>query len=239
MKRFAVLALAVVMVLSFAACGQRARNTEVVENNEVTVETPNLDNAGAVVVTNGDNAGNAGVSNPVVQPSPYTTAFPVPTMTETPAATPTADPTAPTPTPTPGTNTTTNNNSYVDPNAGLQSYNATATQAELNGATTGYVGGDGVNLRQGPGTNYKIISSYPLGKQLSILGSNGGWTKVMIDGNVGYMSHNYVSGTRPAGTNDNSNAVIIVDDPTPTATTVTPSPTVTPTETPSEVIIIG
>ncbi len=57
----------------------------------------------------------------------------------------------------------------------------------------GWVNGNDVNFREQPGTSADIIRGYDRGKELTILGISNGWTKVLIDGRVGYIKSEYVS----------------------------------------------
>ncbi|WP_312653792.1 SH3 domain-containing protein [Proteiniclasticum sp.] len=50
-----------------------------------------------------------------------------------------------------------------------------------------------LNLRSGPGTGYSIISVIPQETALSVLGSAGGWFKVIYSGKTGFVSGSYVS----------------------------------------------
>lgn len=85
----------------------------------------------------------------------------------------------------------------------------------------GYVKAGSVNLRKGPGTDYKIIEEYERGDTLKINGVCGEWYRVKIDSKIGFMLKEYVAkGSMP----------------TPTVKpTVKPTPkqTVKPTEKPS------
>lgn len=209
-KKWTALLLALVMLLVLSACGQKTQNENDVvydfdqQENIVVVETPPVD------VNNNQNV--------LITPFPAPTQAPAPTeVTPVPAPTPTPAP-APTPTPTPApTPTPTQRNS--------QDYKATATDAEIANGKTGYVTGDGVNFRVGPGSNYKIIDSYEKGKQLLILGTSGGWTKVRIDGVIGYMYSDYVSQVDPTGNNADVTVVDVTETPAPTTA---PDPTPTP-----------
>ncbi len=53
--------------------------------------------------------------------------------------------------------------------------------------------GIGLNLREGPGTDSKIITSYPIGTAVNVLKKGNGWYKVQVGGDVGYMSSKYLS----------------------------------------------
>jgi hypothetical protein len=56
------------------------------------------------------------------------------------------------------------------------------------GVTTG-----GVNLREGPGTEYDIIDHLNKGKFLDIIECDGGWCEVEVDGDEGYVSASYLA----------------------------------------------
>jgi uncharacterized protein YgiM (DUF1202 family) len=56
---------------------------------------------------------------------------------------------------------------------------------------------NGVNLREGPGTNYKIIKSVPNGSQVKALSSEGEWAKVEFEWETGYVSNQFLSKEKP------------------------------------------
>ncbi len=60
-------------------------------------------------------------------------------------------------------------------------------------ADPGVVTGNGVNLRSGPGTGYKVYACLPKGTPITVNGIEGGWYKVTYNGYNGYMSKDYVS----------------------------------------------
>ena len=64
-----------------------------------------------------------------------------------------------------------------------------SAHAASTGTTTAYV-----NLRTGPGTDYAILETVPLGAQISILDTgNPGWSRVTPPtGNSGYMCSDYI-----------------------------------------------
>lgn len=62
---------------------------------------------------------------------------------------------------------------------------------------TGYINGNEVNFRTGPGTNYRIIGCYNKGKELTITGTYGDWTACVIDGQSGYVFSQYVTLNNP------------------------------------------
>ena len=51
----------------------------------------------------------------------------------------------------------------------------------------------GLNLREGPGTGYSVVRSFPKGTQVEILSSVNGWAYVYVGGYYGYMSERYLS----------------------------------------------
>ena len=72
-----------------------------------------------------------------------------------------------------------------------------SAHAASTGTTTAYV-----NLRTGPGTDYAILETVPLGAQISILDTgNPGWYRVTApSGNSGYMCSDYILASGDAGT---------------------------------------
>ena len=75
---------------------------------------------------------------------------------------------------------------------------APAAQAAAPAASVigeGYIAGNYVRFRTGPGTNYQIIDAYDYGQQLQIVGEADGWTACLIDGQFGYVHGAYVEVT--------------------------------------------
>lgn len=62
---------------------------------------------------------------------------------------------------------------------------------------TGYITGEGVNLREGPSTDYEVITSLAKGTKITVYATSGNWTHVMVNGRPGYVSSKYVSTTQP------------------------------------------
>lgn len=61
-------------------------------------------------------------------------------------------------------------------------------------AESAVVTGNGVNLRSGPGTNYRVIDSLPRGATVNVSDrSNGSWYAVDYNGGSGFMSASYLS----------------------------------------------
>ena len=102
-------------------------------------------------------------------PAPAVTPSPFPTFSPTPVPTP--FPTfSPTPAPTPA----------------MQDFLSTTSRQ-------GWVNGRDVNFRKRPGMDAEVHTIVDFGKELTILGSQNGWTKVVIDGTVGYIKSEYVT----------------------------------------------
>lgn len=69
-------------------------------------------------------------------------------------------------------------------------------------ATTQYATTANLNLRTGAGTNYKIITVIPKGKQVTLISKHGAWYKVRYSDKTGYVSSKYV---KLAGQTSNKN----------------------------------
>ena len=52
--------------------------------------------------------------------------------------------------------------------------------------------GSRLNLREGPGMDYDVLGSYRPGTRVTVLQRRSAWTKVSIDGKVGYMGSQYL-----------------------------------------------
>ncbi|MDO5299669.1 MAG: SH3 domain-containing protein [Clostridia bacterium] len=55
----------------------------------------------------------------------------------------------------------------------------------------------GLNLRATP--NGDILGSYPRGTAVTVLSTDGAWSKVSVNGQTGYMSSQWLSGSKPSG----------------------------------------
>ncbi len=78
--------------------------------------------------------------------------------------------------------------------------------------TVGVVNNDGVRMRTGPSTDYKIITSYYTGDTLTVLGNEQGWYKVSGNHGEGYIREDLLDvsdgATAPAPTDDDSSSDI-------------------------------
>lgn len=63
---------------------------------------------------------------------------------------------------------------------------------------------NGINLREGPGSNYKTVSSIPNGYRINVLETEGEWSKVKYNGETGYVFSQYLSENRPKNTSQNN-----------------------------------
>ena len=63
----------------------------------------------------------------------------------------------------------------------------TASVSVDQNSSPGYITGNHVCMRSGPGTAYTIIGTYSTGKPLSITGTSGEWIAVSIDGKDGFV----------------------------------------------------
>lgn len=76
---------------------------------------------------------------------------------------------------------------------GYMHSNYVSVQTNQN-AELGYgkINGTEVNLRTGPGTNYRAVTQGNTGDKVYILGLNGGWYKVIYGENICYIRSDYV-----------------------------------------------
>ena len=197
--------LVAVLVFSLAACGQRTvtETPAVEETTEIVVETPPASPTPTPTPT------------PSVPPVAVTTVpMPMPSVSPTVAITNTPEPEAtdaagsgaavpavsprptasPSPTPTP----------YSYDAEFASSIRPDGVTAAEN-AVDGYVNANGVSFRGGPSTSARIIDTFDSGTRVSILGTEGGWTEVLINGVSGYIKSEYVTRGAVVGSNAASN----------------------------------
>lgn len=82
----------------------------------------------------------------------------------------------------------------------------TNTPDSGGGGTNQYKTTANLNVREGRGTNYKILTTMPKGTQVSVTEISGGWGKVSYNGKTGYSSMKYltlVQSTTPGGSQTN------------------------------------
>lgn len=223
MKKIFALILALAMILALAACGE-TKEAEVVENvdpnnNNIVIETPP-----AVVSGTGNNASTYTPDTSLPSAAPTT----VPTSAPTSVPPATAVPTA-----APDGTTTTDGNATGGDNAdgnetgskadGYEDFKSSITNYEKTHGKDGYVNGDGVRLRVGPGVQYKTICFLDKNTKILIVDElASGWCKIWYSDQIGYMYGKYVS-LKP-----------VEDTPVVPDTTPAPSATPAPTETPDD-----
>lgn len=67
-----------------------------------------------------------------------------------------------------------------------------------------YVAGDGVNLRSGPGTNYRVKAVLPRNTRLKCTARIGNWMKVTYNGSIAYISKPLTSIRKTTTTSGNT-----------------------------------
>ena len=87
--------------------------------------------------------------------------------------------------------------------------------AEGSASYTRYVNTNtrGLNLRRTP--NGDILGSYPRGTAVTVLSTEGGWSKVEVGGQTGYMASLWLSSSKPTGSTGNTSSIgtAIVNNP--------------------------
>lgn len=86
--------------------------------------------------------------------------------------------------------------SSVEQSSGGSGSSETSTQQK-----PGYIKGNYVRFRAGASLNSTIIAEYNTGKELTITGASGDWTKCIIDGKNGFVYSQYVTETQPVNPN--------------------------------------
>lgn len=76
--------------------------------------------------------------------------------------------------------------------------NYTVTEA----SGTFYITKSGVNLRIGPGTNYKSVGSAPANTEVQRTGTSGNWTRIKYNGQEVFISSQFLTATKPTEETD-------------------------------------
>ncbi|MFS0861688.1 SH3 domain-containing protein [Fredinandcohnia sp. 179-A 10B2 NHS] len=58
---------------------------------------------------------------------------------------------------------------------------------------------DGLRLRSGPGTSFQVIGSLNKGNEATFIESSESWTKVSLNGHIGWVSSQYITSKQAAG----------------------------------------
>ena len=85
--------------------------------------------------------------------------------------------------------------------APVPTYRPGPTQAPAPYRYTAYLttdNGRDIYLRRDASMNFRYIASYPVGTKVTVLGTEGSWTKVLVDGLEGYVQSIYVTTRKPS-----------------------------------------
>lgn len=70
---------------------------------------------------------------------------------------------------------------------------------------------DNLNLRTGPGSNYDVLFTIPVGEKVVVIDHENGWDKIVYKGSTGYSSDKYLSDERIEKPIDNNLNVDVVE----------------------------
>ena len=79
-------------------------------------------------------------------------------------------------------------------------------ETELN--KVGYVSTEGLRVRKGPTTDSEEVDSLSKNDKVQIIGQEGKWYKIDLDGETGYVSAKYISDTKVAETTSRSGSAL-------------------------------
>ena len=86
-----------------------------------------------------------------------------------------------------------------------KTYASAVSTTEASNNSVKYVNCSSLNLRSGAGTNYSIIKVLYKGTNVTVLSSSNGWSKVSVNGTIGYVSSTYLSSASEATEDTSSN----------------------------------
>ena len=190
-----ILLLVCALIGALAACGEPAQPTQTSaqttaepENKEIVVETPPPSPTPAATPT--PEVPPVAVTT---VPMPMPSVSPTPGVTTTDAATTTAAPDAsPVASPTPSPSPSASAAPVYSADAAFASTIRPDGALVPDSAVPGYVSGNGVAFRAGPNASARIISTLYYGNYVEIVGTENGWTEVIIGGMYGYIASQYV-----------------------------------------------
>ncbi|WP_010678250.1 SH3 domain-containing protein [Bacillus timonensis] len=61
---------------------------------------------------------------------------------------------------------------------------------------------DGLRLRSGPGTNFQVIGSLNKGTEAGFIEANNNWTKISLNGHIGWVSSQFVAAKQTSGSSN-------------------------------------
>ena len=73
-----------------------------------------------------------------------------------------------------------------------------STSTTTNTASTTVYATSAVNVRSGPSTSYKVITSMSKGQIATKTGVSGNWAKISVNGKTGYVSSKYLTTSKPS-----------------------------------------
>ncbi|GAA0698711.1 C40 family peptidase [Paraclostridium ghonii] len=81
---------------------------------------------------------------------------------------------------------------------------STQTGSDNTAKSNKQVTASSVNFRQGPGTNYSVITSLSKGTKVGVISESNGWAKISYNGTIGYVSSQYLGDINSGGGEDNT-----------------------------------
>nr|WP_250674762.1 SH3 domain-containing protein [Paeniclostridium ghonii]MCM0166904.1 SH3 domain-containing protein [Paeniclostridium ghonii] len=81
---------------------------------------------------------------------------------------------------------------------------STQTESDNTVKSNKQVTASSVNFRQGPGTNYSVITSLSKGTKVGVISESNGWAKISYNGTIGYVSSQYLGDINSGGGEDNT-----------------------------------
>ena len=193
LKNAGVFLLVFALICALAACGQTSQPptvTEVTESKEITVETPPPSPTPSPTPT------------PSVPPVAVTTVpMPMPSVSPTPGVTTTDAATTAVPeasplvsaSPSPSASPTASAAPVYSADAAFASTILPDAALVPDSAVAGYVAGNDVIFRAGPSASARALATLQYGTYVDIVGTENGWTEVILNGVYGYINSNYVA----------------------------------------------
>ncbi|MGL5694591.1 MAG: SH3 domain-containing protein [Peptostreptococcaceae bacterium] len=83
----------------------------------------------------------------------------------------------------------------------------TKTAAKATSYKQKVVNVNGLNIRSGAGTSYRVIGSLNKGSKVNVISESNGWSKIDFDGRIGYVSTTYLDESNPSYTNTTTKKV--------------------------------
>ena len=66
---------------------------------------------------------------------------------------------------------------------------------------------NGLNMRSGAGTSYRVITTLNKGTKVDVISESNGWSKIKYDGRLGYVYSTYLDNIKPSYTNTTTKIV--------------------------------